>query len=1301
MSDALGRRADFRFWAQRAATSLPGPLKAAVDAWALTPNRGRFDTLIRQAEASLLRDGDELIPDRLTGPTRDILWGVLEQLAADLTASHQADVRAEALAGGAAWQHRFTAAFGLRDPVVTQDDELRGYFAAIARSLALAVRDWIIRNDVKTLADGMGRMLREYEALHKVAAEDSGSARRKLARLKGDSRRFLDSIGQQFTAAGSASVDVSDSPPEPYPLFIAREVQGRVVERILSGDTSTLVVVGEAGYGKTSLLWGVARALTASSTHEAIAVSAVWFAGVAGEADARTNCTDIVQALIAVDVGERTPVVLLDTADLLLHSSASVLATLELVDELAELRVPLVLTVRPAESDKFGSRIERKTLRHYSPDEMSSAVRTLSRKYLPGRSPDDIVDLVVRAQVRGLPVLEVLQSPLLLTILFELSNGVAPSMDMDVTELYRRYWQERIESDRRDRDERPVAGEDLSGIACRIALGMLAEGSPDVETESLLDAAIQIEFPIDVPQPSVAAKRLVRRGVLVAAGGRTRFFHQTLFEFAAAKALARRPDPVGEADRLLDHVLAEPLDLFVGAVLEQLLVLLSGVASRREAIASLVSRLLDSQVPTVIQIGVAVCARQSAFEPQLTAQLDRLPAVALRRYLTLAPQTRNLDATVVIEQMWNVRRSELLHDIVRAIGRIARRDPTRVAALVRRIDLIGHVTRQQPEVLSNAEEVFSAVFALATADRQLVREFFFVAADAVPGPDPLVLLARHVVEQWEAIGDGDYLVAVFGTIDAVLAGRDRVPGRDVRNALGALLVAERRRVGFGTAAERVARARRVLMAIDERQTTFAIGAELVALTRELQELTSDDDLTPYLDEVFRIPAKSGPPQVAGLLLAPLLVSDVPIREPLIMRLRAVLCEGLPSRDNAPGLTGVQRWAIAVRRTLIDERVSPRVAARCLSDVPGADELPFWCDAAYGLGVLAVAATGGHAGARTAVRYLAEHSDALEPHAQRVFLDTARAYVAADEMLGQAAVAVAIACDALGTLQELAQSPWCGEALRESAADVNACLTMHFGGDDGMQKRAITLWESLQRQSISSPTVEELVATVSDVRVRQQKARLIRMMIPVVRADAAQVGMAARWLNRHEPDAADIEAEACRAVRRAILGAHGGNQDWPTLVSLLFDAPAAPENSVGPVMMRDASTFIRRTFARGDESSSVVQLFEVSSRAMACAQSRKQRRNLTAVFHGIAVEMVLRGSTECVARLVGGLGNLTPNLAQAIVSASLVVPASRAVLEGALDRGALTGDIAQFAAEKLNALPREVGRGALPAIFANA
>ncbi len=145
----------------------------------------------------------------------------------------------------------------------------------------------------------------------------------------------------------------------------------------------------------------------------------------------------------------RTPVVLLDTADLLLHDDHHEMALLDLCEDLAAAGVRLVLTSRPEEANRLRTGFVRMSLGPYDDREIPHSIRGHAALYCPDAVPRDDearVRRLVEPVARGLPVREVCGSPLQLRLLFELARDdrAFPSAEIDATGLYRRYWDHRV-----------------------------------------------------------------------------------------------------------------------------------------------------------------------------------------------------------------------------------------------------------------------------------------------------------------------------------------------------------------------------------------------------------------------------------------------------------------------------------------------------------------------------------------------------------------------------------------------------------------------------------------------------------------------------------------------------------------------------------------------------------------------------------------------------------------------------------------------------------------------------------------
>jgi hypothetical protein len=243
--------------------------------------------------------------------------------------------------------------------------------------------------------------------------------------------------------------------------------------------------------------------------------------------------------------------------------------------------------------------------------------------------------------VRGLPIVEISRSPLVLRLLFELyaPAGQMPRLDIDSIGLYEEFWARRIETDESPGHRR--SGADLTAEAEAVGFGLLAEGR--IQADRLhVQEMIQCLTGASRRAATAAADALRARHVLSSPGhaGRLRFFHQTFMEHTIARATTRRGE---SAMRLLAHrVLDDPADFFYGEVAAQMLLL----AGRHPAVPvplaeELLSGWLRDDRPIVQMFALRTYARTRSPSPDLrslaTSRLASVDMDAAKGYLHLVP----------------------------------------------------------------------------------------------------------------------------------------------------------------------------------------------------------------------------------------------------------------------------------------------------------------------------------------------------------------------------------------------------------------------------------------------------------------------------------------------------------------------------------------------------------------------------------------------------------------------------------------------------------------------------------------
>jgi hypothetical protein len=476
---------------------------------------------------------------------------------------------------------------------------------------------------------------------------------RQIGHLRGDG--FGSSLGRlrELSDAAIAEYDVVTL-GETYATirfshgaYVPRTIEEKVLEHITRPCVTA--IVGEAGHGKTAVLWHLYQTLLSAGRHPLLIPASALLADPGSMPRLTVQIID--EALQeAQDEGTRI-VVLLDTLDLLLHDSDSRVQVNRLLSIAFRARVPTVVTCRPVEAQwleisyeeplGYEGKIRGITLGGYSRKERETAIAAYASLFYPATLVADVVRIMKNASLRGLPVQEVCSNPLALRLLFELyAPDEVPPEDIDTIGLYDQYWQKRVEGDERGPYD-PSTGRDLSYYAEAAAMSLLADGNIEAERQRLTE---QVRVIVSGNGRTVAdaLTTLHARGVFTIPpdSKRQRFFHQTFFEYAAARAIAHAGQH--SANALMERVAEDPLDLFYGEAATQALLLADrGVLLPAVFATDILSGWLASDEPSLRALALRTYARMPAPQDRLRQQAadtlanDSLDAI--KGYLTLLP----------------------------------------------------------------------------------------------------------------------------------------------------------------------------------------------------------------------------------------------------------------------------------------------------------------------------------------------------------------------------------------------------------------------------------------------------------------------------------------------------------------------------------------------------------------------------------------------------------------------------------------------------------------------------------------
>lgn len=392
-------------------------------------------------------------------------------------------------------------------------------------------------------------------------------------RLKQITRITIDRTNVVREAGTAPAVTLADG------LYVRRDVEDEIFGSLRDpeADWSLMVIDGEPGTGKSSMLWALQRRL-AAEIGEAWLVDAAELAELFGYRAGSHQILDSEYLRLFKQMSQagRRTFLLIDTVDVVLNARGLDTELISLLTELAAVGVTIVVASRPGEAKQLRA-LSPRIIRifDYSDHEFQIAVDAYARAFVEhGQrlTPEEHAQRILEAVAQGYPIREICRNPLTLRMLYAI---YAPEdinvFEVDVVSLYREFWRRRVEADIRTNDGQGRAADlDLSPLATRIALCMLVEGIP--------------ELPLGLLGRELSAARLPKEGLHVLASrgvvrisefGRERlvsFFHQTFFEHAAAVGILRLGG-AGALRGLADRWVQYQGNLFLGAVLERALVL--------------------------------------------------------------------------------------------------------------------------------------------------------------------------------------------------------------------------------------------------------------------------------------------------------------------------------------------------------------------------------------------------------------------------------------------------------------------------------------------------------------------------------------------------------------------------------------------------------------------------------------------------------------------------------------------------------------------------------------------------------
>jgi hypothetical protein len=322
-----------------------------------------------------------------------------------------------------------------------------------------------------------------------------------------------------------------------------------------------LSIIGDAGHGKSSLLWYLFTELSANPSLTVIPFLAQLESDLAAVVGTTARVREV--------QSQSQLVVLIDTLDLVVGVDDQKLA--KAISELKTFGALVITNSRKQEANQLGRLLSsngRIELRRYTDDEAQQAIRNQVRAYYQHASEIQRQEQFERVwglleQQRDVRELDL--EPLILRMLFEAYVPTEIPREVNTQQVYEHYWNNVVLFDRvvKDADERMQREQLCRYIARTVAFG-------ETHSDKFLIGSLSKDAGFHSPSETIEG--LVSSGVLQWAEGRSsvRFFHQTFLEFTAAHdVLSSAPNSVqAYVERLLEDVAS--FNLFRAPVFKQL-----------------------------------------------------------------------------------------------------------------------------------------------------------------------------------------------------------------------------------------------------------------------------------------------------------------------------------------------------------------------------------------------------------------------------------------------------------------------------------------------------------------------------------------------------------------------------------------------------------------------------------------------------------------------------------------------------------------------------------------------------------
>lgn len=1049
-------------------------------------------------------------------------------------------------------------------------------------------------------------------------------------------------------------------------LYVPRELEETILAQLLEqNDGTCLLVVGNAGYGKTSLLWSLHRRLRdRQSDREVLFIKATLLASEGSSlttTPGQNVAADLKTAARYLSTRATAPILLLDTVDLLLHNELDRDSTLGLVGALREIGSSIVMTCRVQEAQVLQSAIhvQRLSLGEYTDRELAEAIRKhVSRFYeRPNRRQvQEHVERLQEAVARGYPLREVCYNPLTLRMLFALyAPHEIHSHEINVFDLYGVFWEDRVVHDRRAGSGGPDhQAPSLEKSAGAVALIMLAEGQPEIGRR--LAVKVLARFGGETSE----IEDLKARGVLQGSGDSLSFFHQTFMEYSAAQGVLIILGGEGLAE-VSARFFKNTDDLFLGPIFAQALLLARDFDLEVRSRARQLKRLLfeDQTIPAWLS-SVFVYIHEKDTDllqgEQVRETLRSGNETAVGMFLDMAPSMPIARSATLFEELeiiWDRQNWGEQEKILYLLERLAARRPEQVKVFIaqkaipalivdRCLDcnaVASFVPVLSPLASHDADWVWSQLVELFrwTHDAHGLRPF---------QADIIEVVVKHA-DRFDSCS-----VATRFTAETGLSGTQSNVPASILRAGGRLWAAEwrGRRASLGECLEDCRNAR----AMTRRLVFRGLAELLLAARREevLHVLTALAGL--------RSPAARFEWASVGLtvLLFPRdeLGGDREAEPPGSVSARAIVAEQLASairsrrlaaEDSHKGKSGqIQYWVYGIRAASLPHRVLGEMLSGTTFQEP-----EVWLDVNLLGTLLLSAAAGGHTGARAALARFTATPEAYGEDLARITVGQLASSEDLWRWLPSEVLAYCIrvkSSSAILTFFSAAPPAPPPRLSLESQTDLRSLISGLANSRKGRERRqAYEIWNyALRLDLLPCPDLEELVRRMEEEKFVAARSQLAALLASISVRAGYPLPRVLEVLTSTGPTATDEPKRevALRCLMEAINNSSVSEKHVDVLTRVALIEPVKPRRValLGGTLIKMCATTPDRVLLLLEEILSSDAVRKLSSRG---------RQNVVGDLKILAREAFRNVSREVGEGVLDRLPKLDPDLAMLFVDAA--------------------------------------------------